>query len=366
MSKLLLKFAVRLTDANDSSFFEPHGPLFHRWLPNGEADAINLKSHPGSTVKVWFDRRGFADKGRGIGFIEYDETRREVDPAIMHRQCKLDAGPLSGIAEVEVTSNEFNAVAGNKKGDTIYLALGKRITSEIIVPPLSQFVKTLRTHFGQYWLSEIIPWDSRNISLGGYCASTLNLRWSSDSGKTWQDFRPDESVYRATCHSGGNFDQYLTKDDWERLRQLAPNGLEPSLASITLGTAHGHLDERNFKFALIDGVLALELAIDDFIGRRLQGSGILEKSIASLKELPLRTQVVALAQTVPNSVSIADLEATVKAIDYRNKVVHDAWDPAANISGDILALFKTVCSLIDGPGFKFPACNSGNALLSDS
>jgi len=26
-------------------FFHPHGPLFYRWLPDGEKDAIYVKTH---------------------------------------------------------------------------------------------------------------------------------------------------------------------------------------------------------------------------------------------------------------------------------------------------------------------------------
>jgi hypothetical protein len=51
MSNLMLSFAVGLHVHAINKYAPIHGPLFHRWLPNGKADAIRLSSDiPSSMV----------------------------------------------------------------------------------------------------------------------------------------------------------------------------------------------------------------------------------------------------------------------------------------------------------------------------
>jgi hypothetical protein len=79
MSALLIRFKIELANPDFASY-EPHyGPLFHRWLPDGDHDAIVLKTDdPNLELKVWFERRGFVENGN----IQYSPSRFEVDPAV--------------------------------------------------------------------------------------------------------------------------------------------------------------------------------------------------------------------------------------------------------------------------------------------
>jgi hypothetical protein len=93
MATLLLKFGVLLENYNIEEFDRHKGPLFHRWLPDGEKDAILVDvPDPTAELKVWFERRGFVDDR----WIRFDYSRPEIDPEIMERQAILDAGPLRG------------------------------------------------------------------------------------------------------------------------------------------------------------------------------------------------------------------------------------------------------------------------------
>lgn len=362
MTTLLVKFSLYLDDLSDKS--QPQGPLFHRWLPDNENDAITLKAdESNSAVKVWFERRGHVPNG----FIEYDVSRREVDPSIVRRQCKLDGGPLFGKAEIQdVSLEEYTALLENKRDDPSYVSLGKRVACEIIFPPVSRFLNTLRVHYGQYWLREPPAWDSRQISLGGYC-SNFNMRWSTDDGVNWSDFCPTEFILHIVAGGGisQKYQDYLEPDDWKELAQHATLNFEPSLAATTLARAHEHSDSKNFRSALIEGVVALELAIHEFLQSRLKGSSSLLKSTQAFRKLPLRSQVVTLAHQVPDRLSVAELEAATRAIDHRNKVVHEGWDPSQSIvETDLCALIRTVSILLSGPKFKFPTLHLGNHLLS--
>jgi hypothetical protein len=151
MNTLFLKFAIHLENYNID--FGPKGPLTHRWMPNGQSDAIDLDvGNSDYILKVWFERRGYVRDG----MIEFDYKRKEVEPAIIPKQVVLEAGPMTGSFTIkDVSDVELEAVKGNKEGDPNYISLGKRIVS-IIQPPVSNLLRILRIQYGQYWLREII------------------------------------------------------------------------------------------------------------------------------------------------------------------------------------------------------------------
>jgi len=186
---MLLKFTIRLKNLEFDNFSDPNGALFHRWLPDGKDDAIDIPiDHKRNKIKIWFERHGYIKEG----WVKFDRSKSEIDPTIMDRQLKLDAGPLHGEAVyTDITKEERNAVKKNLQDGEEYVKLGKRIIS-FLYPPISNFISILRIQYGQYWLPEIEPWDSRNVTLGSYCSSTFNLHWSTNKGKSWSRFIPTQ------------------------------------------------------------------------------------------------------------------------------------------------------------------------------
>jgi len=175
---MLFSLSIHLENHDIDNHVRPKGPLFNRWLPNGRSDSIILTDS--IDIEVWFERRGYVDRS----FIRYDKKKNEVDPKIMALQGKLDAGQLWGEIEYsDISENELDAVLNNKIDSDEYISLGKRLV-KTLHPPLSNFINKLRTQYGQYWLPELSPWDSRSESLGSYCSTTIWLEWSNDDRKT--------------------------------------------------------------------------------------------------------------------------------------------------------------------------------------
>ena len=220
------------------------GPLFHQWLPDGEKDAVILDQ--ALEFKAWFVRRGYIRDN----FIEFDDSRREVDPDVMSRQAILQAGPLMGKLRVPASPSEREAVENVAIGSAEYVALGKRVV-KTLVPPVQRFLGFLRTRYGQYWLPELSGWDSCRESLGNYC-SVLSLKWSLDEGVSWSEFRPTESrvmfVSRMSDYSG-----YLTELDWRDLQSLDYEGMESGLGAELLTQANRFRDQGMLKYAFIEG-----------------------------------------------------------------------------------------------------------------
>jgi hypothetical protein len=58
------------------------------------------------------------------------------------------------------------------------------------------------------------------------------------------------------------------------------------------------------------------------------------------------------------NIPLGDIEDTLKAIEIRNKIVHEGLNPQGAESKNILmGLFRTISSLLLGPEFKFPELN---------
>ncbi len=215
---LYLSFAVALKNYELSTDLEsPHGPCFHRWLPDGKTDAISAATGDvRNRIMLWFDRRGYVQHD----FIRYDQERQEVDLEVMKRQGRLDAGPLRGEAQFHcATSAELHALRENRQGSEEYVALGKRVI-DFLYSPLTAFIGLLRVQYGQYWLPELPPWDSRFESIGSYCRSRLFLRWRENEEKEWASFVPTEptGVLRIPRLPGRGFAEYLTETDWRHLQ----------------------------------------------------------------------------------------------------------------------------------------------------
>lgn len=359
MARLMLKFEINLEEIVASSAFKHDGPQFHRWLPDGEKDAIILKTtHSNMDLKVWFERRGCVDDG----FIEYDSKRGEVDPEIVLKQAVLDAGPLIGLLEInEISEEELTSLRENKVGHARYIALGKRVV-KLICPPVSQFLSIIRTNYGQYWVPELEAWDSRRRSIGGYCHSILRLQWSLDEGKTWSRFIPDRPVgtVGVQIYMGKSYSEFISQSDWQEIALAIRKGYRPLGAALVLARAHQLLDEGNLKHAFIEGVSALELALGEFVRGNLHNDSYLSKEMKAFWNLPLSSQLVSIA-IGKGKIPTEQVKEALKAIELRNKVIHEGWNPPDNAKTKLSALLEIIAGLLSGPELRFPEANPGNA-----
>ena len=359
MSKILIKFAVILEENRyDFSLF---GPLFNKWLPDGMNDSIVIEcDNPGTKVSFWFERYGEYTGS----FIRFDYHKKEVDPNIMKRQAVLDGGPLWGLVETtDIKEEEFRAIVQNKIGDESYIKFGKRVVTKVIYPYTKRLLDILSITYGQYWLRELEPWDSSKQSLGSYCYGTLQTYWSTDDGISWNVFQPDRPVLRLNGDKTGIGWDYIKEDDWDEIRTLLNEEFVPSLATSVLNRSHRHFDQGEIRYAFIEAVNALELAMEERVTLKFKG----EQSIAKYLEdnrfwkLPMPTKVTILSSMIGN-VSIEEVQGTIDAIVIRNSLVHDAEGLPKNAEEKLSLLMKTVSKILVGPGTKFPAMNAGNEL----
>jgi hypothetical protein len=312
---------------------------------------------PGVRLRVWFERRGFDDHG----FISYDSKRAEVDPGIMARQGRLNAGPLRGVLEIQnPPDSQLDAVRKNLIGSAEYIDLAKHII-KLLSPRLSRLIRILRTNYGQYWLNESADWDSRAESLGSYC-SRLALGWSLD-GNTWALFQPEISSISIVAPKIP-FGEFLTEEDWNELGQVFAEGYDPPLASMLLSRTNQLLCEGNLRYAFVEGVSALEVGLQAYMKTHIGALQGAATAMSAFWNLPLNAQFLSVA-VVARVGEPKDLADTLEAIDLRNRIVHEGWDPPESTKAKVLALMRTTAGLLPGPKFKFPVHNlSGNKVYA--
>ena len=365
MSTLYVRFVIHL--ANHALAWRHEGPLFHRWLPEGESDAIGpSRQDNGNELILWFERYGYVGT---VGLITFAHDKREVDPILMAKQGVLDGGPLHGKLTLrDVSDDELAAVQTGAKGNVHYLYLARRAV-DYIHHETSRFINILRTNYGQHWLSELPQWDSSVESIGNYCRGRMGLTWRTETNAPWQPFIPDEEPIQLTARMSSNaqFKQYLTHTDWAQLAETLKKGYQPDSAGLLLARAHQLMDEDSLKYALVEAVTALDIALGNFLRAKIKNSSALKDAAQSFYKLQLPARTVALTAFLEN-VNAADLEAALEAIKMRNKVAHEGWQPSEQeipkVREKLLALFAVIGALLDGPSFRFPKSNIGNKLVT--
>ena len=305
---------------------QPNGPLFTHWLPDGEKDAIQLRTDdPDATLTVWFERYGHKPEGK---FIVFDKEKREADLETIARQAVLDAGPLSGKLRLQNIPDEtIDVLRRGDMTDARYQKLAKRIV-KIVPDSINPFLILLRINYGQFWLREVDAWDSREITVGMFCRR-WGMRWSTD-GTTWQPLKPDEenTVRSHVIGFGGEppFHELLTQADWEHLKTAVLNPYTPSVAGYLLNRCRSLLSRGELRYALVEGMSALEIALDEYVSRKCDGP--LKNQVFNDKfgNMHAVGKMALVAYMVPGMVP-GDIEETAKAIECRNKLVHEGTDP---------------------------------------
>lgn len=362
MEKLLFDFVVQLQNQELPYPLNHNGPLFHKWLPEGETDAIFLNTgEPTAELKVSFTRRGFVDKS---GFIRFKWDVNKIDPTIIPRQAVLEGGFMVGWLSLETSDEELEVLRASETGDPSLEALGKRII-KLIEPAVSKFIRIIRTNYGQYWLREFSKWDSRKRSLGSYCAG-LGVRWSMDGGNIWSDFIPNKRI----AFSNGSIvlprdedlkRELLTRDDWSSLADQFNGDYQPSLAALLISRAYQLYDEGHLRQAFIEAVTALEVALDEHLRQKRSAYVMVAGYFKQFQTLSLPVKLTTVA-IMSGTISSNDVESAIAAYKVRNDIVHDGANPSESDNDKLLALLRTVAQLLGGPTFRFPKFHMQNAL----
>jgi len=125
------------------------------------------------------------------------------------------------------------------------------------------------------------------------------------------------------------------------------------------------LDQGDLRYAFIEGVTALEVAIGELIHEKELDQGLLKESAKEFIRKPLHAQVIGLASSL-EEVTSEDIRNAVRAIRTRNRIVHEGHDISGPMLKDaetsLLSLLKMTALLIPGPRFRFVSMYTSNTL----
>jgi hypothetical protein len=364
MPSIELFFVIILENLGTNTIHHHYGPLFTKWLPNGDADALTLKTdEPNIELKVWFSRRGAVQNG----IIEFDYSKQDVDQNVMEQQAILEAGPLSGsFILTDLTEEELSVVEQDVKDDPLYVKLGKRIT-KLIHRPVSRLIRILRVNYGQYWICDVPKWDSRRESLGAYCANKLQLSWRCNQESSLQDFRPTNSTssFNITLPSDEFFKQYLAREDFLQLSEILASDYDPALATTAILRAHENFDQGDLSYAIIEACTALEIAMSSYVRKTYEGSKPLEGAVSEFFNLKKEAQLFFISLGIED-ISKECLELAIGGIKLRNSIVHEGYEPhyCKEVNDKVSALMWVTTKLLPGPFFRFPTTAPGNVLFA--
>lgn len=357
MASIMLKFIVSFESYHGN--FSNHGPLFHRWLPEGNKDAITIDT--GNTnvrLSIWFERFSSSSNGQ----IKVDSSTKDIDSNLISTHAIVNGGPLFGLLEIDdVTDEEVACIKDDKIGSADYIKIAKRVIDELIYPRVNAFIEVLRVNYGQFWLRCLDKWDSRKESLGSYC-SDLQLKCSIDGGVTWKKFEPDKNVTILVATINNDFSGYLTEADWKSLSKVVQE-YEPSFARKVLSRAHQYADEGNLKYAFIEGVTALELSINELAKMNIGDNSQLMNKMGPFWDLPLKVKLLTVT-AASGKIPIDLINNAIDAINIRNEIVHKAAPLHPNAKIKLLDLLTVTARLLSGPVFRFLSANPGNLTQS--
>ena len=360
MTTVLLQFKIHLY-GHYTGF---HGPSFHNWLPNGIDDALWLDTKiPNTKLKVWFDRRGYVNNTLGK-IIEFDNDRSEVDETVMKQQVKLDAGNLYGELRIDdVADKQLESLKQKKNSSNEYMNFGK-IFQRAIYSPVALFLNLLKIRYGQYWIPNIEKWDSNKESIGDYCLQ-FNIRWSCNDGSTWEWFKlASETRLFGPPTTGSRDYNLLTKDDWSRIPTVLKNYQDESIAGETIAQSSKYLIDNELRHAIIDGVIALELTLTEFLTKKGQTKE-LKKKLAEFQQETSSTRQLILIGTLLGW-SANKIQNILDVIYVRNGIVHEGIIPDEPFRVKLKEMLEALSILLGGPEFRFPNHNAWARLYSDA
>jgi len=354
-----INFGLWIKDHDIDDHYKLEGPVFRRWSPDGENDALKFSVLDDSVdIFLWFERHGYIDDS---GFIRYEHKKFEIDPEVLPKQKKIYTGALYGkVILHSVSPAQITALKEDDTTNEEYIGLGKLVLKKILDPILSRFTRLLKHTYGQYWIEVYQKFDSRKLPLANHCHN-LNMKWSLQTGESGK-FLPGTKEIESIIINASSCEEheYISQEEWFNIQNLLSGNFEPSLSSVFASRSNRLLEEERYSHSLIEAVTAIELSLEEFVRRTINFDQRLEENMRSFWKNPLPTRITLVASLA--GVNTDDVGLSISGVTERNKFVHDGLEPDQKVKKFIEGLLRTISHLNNNQNLKYPDADNSNSL----
>jgi hypothetical protein len=194
----------------------------------------------------------------------------------------------------------------------------------VLAPIINRVVRAIRNYGYASHIEEIRPTDSR--------AEQLLKTWKAEISDGSDDWKPLSSswmspMFAVLFGSDPSEPGSLVVERWPVIEEAIQDNLEPGPERELLANSLQHLRGRNYRLALLEAVICLDIALNGFLRQYLSiGRSFSETRINRVlnSQTGLTTRVGLLLELVldPNEVKEAKIDDVLRAVKMRNHIVH--------------------------------------------
>ena len=192
-------------------------------------------------------------------------------------------------------------------------------------PIINRILRALRNWGFVYSIVEINPNDAK----AEYLIRSWNVEYSSDSVVWKKMVESPKGILSALIAYSDPDDQIeiLTVNNWISVEEAIQDKLTPPPEQEFLANAKQHLKQRNYRVAIVEAIICLEIVLSQFLKAYLK----IEKSISQERindflttGFGIKSKVSGLLDLVLSleDMRLIELDNIRTAIEWRNKIVH--------------------------------------------
>jgi hypothetical protein len=194
---------------------------------------------------------------------------------------------------------------------------------------------------------------AKEITFRPWQAETLLRKWNcetSDDGTDWSKiYSPRGVLWEALFAAGGDGSTQLNMELWPEIEESIQDDLQPGPEQEFVTNALEHIRDYNFRLALIEAIVCLEIVLSQFMEQFLLIRKGLSQSRAKYilnPQIGLSARVSVLLDLVlsPDELNNVRVSEVLKAVNWRNGIVHKTGHLPLSLSDDEAtdAIFATL------------------------
>lgn len=342
---LLVRHRIPVTDDRSSMV------VFHHWMPTAAEDQVTFEEAPFKTT-LSFDE----DSEGGMRRIPPDEIQHWVNVVASNAIIDVE---VANVADdlAQFIGDEHESPRGIHHGfapgqpgyDELarrYLELGVEVQKRAMMM-LNQLLSFARNDKGQYWL-ERIPFDPDSVSSRNVqCAAQVRCE-----AFEWRRWCPPARDIITIENEGPT--RYIAREDWHRFREHVISRARSPLVLELLANAETLARLGRNRSAIIEAVIALELAVTAFMeSPRVDQIAPVARTRIDLTHLGRQAEHLGFTATVryllplvvsESQVPTSTLETIFEAIRVRGALVHtNQRDVSAERVKPFVRAIREVC-----------------------